>query len=139
MLLIALTLAAATDATAPQCRGVTLSAMVADYAGLLRTQSADQIARLYRTDGTIVNPGAPPIRGEAAVRALLSGIKGVTVHQARMDVDIVAPASAGWQVTGRFSQNGVANGKDFSARGHFDSQWECDGQGWRIRRMATSP
>lgn len=139
MIALALMLAGPVLETAPECRGVTLASMVSDYAGLLRDQSTDRIAKLYRNEGVIENPGSQPVRGESAVRALLSGFKGVVLHEATLDVASIVKAPQGWEVTGRFNQRGVANGKDFAVSGHFDSVWDCDDDGWLILRMATSP
>jgi hypothetical protein len=84
------------------------------------------------------NPGAAPIRGEAAIGAFLSSFKGAVVKSESMTIADVARANEDWRVTGRFHQTGTTpQGKDYDAAGSFDSTWTCTAGGWRLKRMAT--
>jgi ketosteroid isomerase-like protein len=134
--MFALVVAAAVDA--PQCSSVPLKEMIANYAELIHKQDSAAIAHLFGTDGEIDNPGAKPIRGETAVKALLSGFKGAVVTSETMTVDKIDGAGKAWHVTGRFHQTGrTPEAKDYDVSGSFDSNWTCGPDGWRIERMAT--
>ena len=84
--MIAIVLAAA-SVSGPQCSGVPLKQMIADYAELTRKQDAPAIAHLFGTDGVVDNPGAKPIRGETAIDALLSGFEDFVVTSETMTVE----------------------------------------------------
>lgn len=133
-----LILLAANSHTAPQCLGIPLKTMIADYAELIHEQDSASIARLFGKDGEIDNPGAKPIVGESAVKAMLSGFKGAVVSSEAMTVEKIDRVGKRWQVTGRFHQTGrTPDAKDYNVAGSFDSDWSCSTGGWRIRRMAT--
>lgn len=134
--MIAVLVAAAVDA--PQCSSVPLKQMIANYAELIHKQDSDAIAHLFGTDGEIDNPGASPIRGETAVKVLLSGFKGAVVTSETMTVEKIEAVGNAWHATGRFHQAGrTADAKDYDVSGRFDSDWTCGPDGWRVRRMAT--
>ncbi len=135
--MIAILLAAAA-VTPPQCLRVPLNRMIADYARLIRKQDSAAIAHLFGTDGEIDNPGAKPIRGETAVKTLLSGFKGAVVFSEAMSIGTIDRAGKAWRVTGHFHQTGrTPEAKDYDVSGSFDSDWTCSPAGWRVRRMAT--
>jgi ketosteroid isomerase-like protein len=125
-------------AAAAQCHGVPLAHMIADYAELQQQQKTDSIAHLFGSDGVIDNPGSAPIRGEAAIRAMLGGFKGYVVTSNSLTLDTVAADGSGWRATGHFHQTGrTPEPKDYDVSGSFDSVWDCSPDGWRVRRMAT--
>ena len=129
---------AAAAVSSAQCSGVPLERMIGNYAELIHKQDSAAIAHLFGTDGEIDNPGAKPIRGEAAVRALLSGFKGAVVSSESMTVEQIGRDEKAWRVTGRFHQTGrTPEAKDYDVSGSFDSDWTCSSHGWRVRRMAT--
>lgn len=131
-------LALAAVASSPQCDAVPIAEMINSYAGMIRRQDSAAIAHLFGSDGFIDNPGAAPVRGEAAIFKFLSSFKGAVVKSESMTVDDVAADSADWRVTGRFAQTGTTPaGKDYDVGGSFDSTWTCTGDGWRVKRMAT--
>jgi ketosteroid isomerase-like protein len=135
--MIAIFLAAA-SVSGPQCSGVPLKQMIADYAELTRKQDAPAIAHLFGTDGIVDNPGAKPIRGETAIDALLSGFKGFVVTSETMTVEEMNQHARAWHVTGRFHQTGrTPKAKDYDVSGSFDSSWACGRDGWQVQRMAT--
>lgn len=134
MMLLAMAAASAN----PQCHGMPIAGMVQDYAGLIHKQDSPAIAHLFGKDGIIDNPGANPIRGEAAILAMLSSFKGAVVKTEDLTIADVNADSKDWRVTGRFHQAGLTPaGKDYDVGGSFDSTWTCSAEGWRIRRMAT--
>ena len=129
---------AAAAAGPPQCSGVSLNHMIADYAELTRRQDSAAIAHLFGSDGVVDNAGAKPIRGETAIRALLSGFKGFVVNSETMTVETIDVDGKAWRVTGRFHQTGrTPEPKDYDVSGTFDSNWTCSPHGWRLQRMAT--
>jgi ketosteroid isomerase-like protein len=136
-ILIALAAAGAATTT-PQCNAVPIIRMIADYAMLQQHQDGAAIAHLFGSDGVVENPGAAPIRGEAAIKALLAGFKGFVVTANSLTIDDVAADTGGWRVIGRFHQTGrTPEPKDYDVSGSFDSSWACSADGWRVRRMAT--
>jgi ketosteroid isomerase-like protein len=131
-------LALAAASSTPQCDRVPIGRMVATYADMIRRQDGASIAHLFGSDGFIDNPGAAPIRGEAAIFRFLSSFKGATVKSETMTIGNVTPDGAGWHVAGRFAQTGTTPaGKDYDVTGTFDSTWACTSDGWRVKRMAT--
>lgn len=135
-MLIAIALAGA--APPPQCRGLTMPRMIERYAGLIRHQQSGPIARLFGADGEIDNPGAAPIRGEAAIARLLGSFKGAVVKSETMTIGAIAAEGRDWRVQGHFHQAGrTPEGKDYDVSGSFDSTWTCTPEGWRVHRMAT--
>jgi ketosteroid isomerase-like protein len=131
-------LALAAASSTPQCDGMPIGRMVATYAEKIREQDSASIAHLFGTDGFIDNPGAAPIRGEAAIFKFLSSFKGAVVKSEKMAVGDIAPDGVDWHVTGRFAQTGTTPaGKDYDVAGSFDSTWTCTSDGWRVKRMAT--
>jgi ketosteroid isomerase-like protein len=133
-----LILAAAAGLAAPECRHVPIAQMIARYGELQKAQDVDSIARLFGRDGEVVNPGAAPVQGAAAVRAFLGGFKGFKVLTNDLTVSNFDKAGGDWHVTGRFHQTGsTPDGKSYDVSGTFDSDWVCTGGGWRVRRMAT--
>jgi ketosteroid isomerase-like protein len=112
--------------------------MIADYAEFTRKQDAGAIAHLFGSDGVVDNPGAKPIRGETAIRALLSGFKGFVVTSETMTVEKIERDDNAWRVIGRFHQTGrTPEPKGYDVSGSFDSNWTCGSQGWRVQRMAA--
>jgi ketosteroid isomerase-like protein len=131
-------LAAAAVLAAPECRHVPMTRMIVRYGELQKAQDVDAIARLFGSDGEVVNPEAAPVRGAAAIRAFLGGFKGFTVLTNDLTVSNFDRAGADWRVTGRFHQTGsTPDGKSYDVTGTFVSSWLCTGDGWRVRRMAT--
>ena len=120
------------------CGDIPIRRMISNYSRLVAAQDSPAIAHLFGTEGEIVNPGAPPIKGEAAVAKLLESFKGYKVTSERMTVAAVTRSGSDWRVTGHFSQHGRdPKGKPFFAHGSFDGNWKCTGSGWRIQRMQT--
>jgi len=133
-----LTMLAAAAAATPMCGQVPLPKMIDSYAAMILHQDNAGIARLFGADGVIENPGAAPIRGEAAIARMLSSFKGVAVKSETLTVGDVVADAEGWRVTGKFHQTGrTPDGKDYDVGGSFDSSWTCGPDGWRVRRMAT--
>jgi len=131
-------LALTASAAAPECHGVPVQGMVDRYAALIRKQDSASIAHLFGEDGTVDNPGAPPLRGEKAIRTFLSSFHGAVVKSEAMTVSGVRADGPGWRLEGRFHQTGrTPEGKDYDVAGSFDSTWTCTAQGWRVKRMAT--
>lgn len=123
----------------PECQATPLPRMIDQYAAMIRRQDSAAIAHLFGPDGAIENPGAQPIKGEAAILAMLSGFKGAVVKSETLAVENILAADGGdWRVTGKFHQTGATPaGKDYDVGGTFDSTWSCTADGWRARRMAT--
>ena len=129
---------AAASMPAPECRGAPISAMIARYADLQQRQEVDEIAHLFGIDGVVENPGAAPIKGEKAVKALLTGFKGFVVTSDTLTIGDVTAVGNNWRVAGHFHQTGrTPEPKDYDVSGRFDSLWNCSADGWRVRRMAT--
>ena len=123
---------------APQCGQEPLPAAIEAYGKLIQRQDSAAIAHLFGSDGVVDNPGAAPIRGEAASGKFLGSFKGAVVKSEALDVAGMKGAGADWLVTGRFHQTGLTpEGKDYDVAGSFDSTWSCSADGWRIRRMST--
>ena len=136
MLIIAAALVAA---HAPACATTRLDQMIAQYAELQRRQDVAAIARLYGADGEVINPGRPPVRGETAVRAFISGFRGFEVTFNQLIADAITVHESVWQVTGHFHQVGrTPTGAAYDVTGHFLSRWRCSPEGWRVARMETS-
>jgi ketosteroid isomerase-like protein len=135
-MLVSLLLAVST--AAPECNHIPIGRMIDQYAALIKNQDSASIAHLFGESGMVDNPGAAPIRGEAAIGAFLSSFKGAVVKSESMTIADVARANEDWRVTGRFHQTGTTpQGKDYDAAGSFDSTWTCTAGGWRLKRMAT--
>ena len=125
-------------AAIPECQATPLPRMIDQYTAMIRRQDSAAIAHLFGAEGVIDNPGAAPIRGEAAILKLLSSFKGAVVKSETLSVDNILAGDGDWRVTGRFHQTGTTPaGKDYDVGGSFDSIWTCTVEGWRVRRMAT--
>ena len=125
-------------AAAAECNGVPLARSIDDYAELIRRQDSAAIARQFGADGEIDNPGAAPIKGEAAIRTFLASFKGAVVKSEAMTIRDISLADKDWHVVGSFHQTGrTPEGKDYDVSGSFDSTWTCTDAGWRVRHMAT--
>jgi uncharacterized protein (TIGR02246 family) len=124
---------------AAHAAGPDIQAQETRWAQAFNAKRVDDIAALYVEEAWLVLPGAPPVKGKAAIKAALSEM---AKHVTNMDLRTQSVEGLGSDVV---VENGVASfetddGAANPKRSNYQVIWKRDRQGhWRIVRDMVSP
>ncbi len=119
-----------------------VEAAMTRYAQLLRDGPADSVAATYASDGELVLPGLPVLRGPAAIRAFLAPLSAaVVVQSVAVRTDSLTVHGSTAEQAGTYAQVAGERGKPAQRYdGHYVASWRLEPDGrWRFTRLAMHP
>jgi uncharacterized protein (TIGR02246 family) len=110
------------------------------YAHSLLAMDARAIAATYTADGEGLTPGAPTLRGPAAIEAHLATFSAYHVLEATMVPDSTSVAGQTAQQQGTWSQRvTLPSGETVHVHGRFTADWLRVDGAWKLKRLETIP
>lgn len=111
------------------------------YQAAARTVNPDSMAAFFTRNGTLFEPGIPPIRTRDSIRAFLGSFPGAKVHIATATPDSIEVYDGTAYYWGSYHERLDFPGQPTSdQRGKFVAQWVRQDDGsWLIHRMYRIP